>query len=64
MRIARSESCLNVPCAVRPWKPPSRLAAGKAKRLAIGACVRKHPHLCFGVVKTRGPYSLDYALPA
>jgi hypothetical protein len=32
--------------------------------LAIGACVRKHPHLCFGVVKTRGPYSLDYALPA
>lgn len=40
------------------------LAAGKAKMSAIGACMRKLVHLCFGVIKTRRPYSLDYALPA
>jgi transposase len=38
------------------------LAAGKSKMAAIGACMRKLVHLCFGVVKTRQPYRLDYAL--
>lgn len=38
------------------------LAAGKAKMAAIGACMRKLVHLCFGVIKTRQPYQPDYAV--
>jgi transposase len=37
------------------------LAAGKAKMSAIGACMRKLVHLCFGVIKTQLPYRSDYA---
>jgi len=38
--------------------------AGKAKMAAIGACMRKLVHLCFGILKTRQPYRSDYALCA
>jgi transposase len=37
------------------------LAAGKTKMSALGACMRKVVHLCFGVLKTRQPYRPDYA---
>lgn len=37
------------------------LAAGKTKMSAIGACMRKVVHLCFGVLKTRQVYRPDYA---
>ncbi|HAP27266.1 MAG TPA: IS110 family transposase, partial [Achromobacter sp.] len=37
------------------------LAAGKTKMSAIGACMRKVVHLCFGVLKTRQAYRPDYA---
>ena len=40
------------------------LASGKAKMAEISACMRKLVHLCFGVLKTRQPYRLDYALTA
>ena len=38
--------------------------AGKAKMAAIGACMRKLVHLCFGVLKTGQPYRADYARSA
>ncbi|MEB6665290.1 IS110 family transposase, partial [Achromobacter dolens] len=31
------------------------------KMSALGACMRKVVHLCFGVLKTRQPYRPDYA---
>ncbi|MGW6454304.1 transposase, partial [Isoptericola sp. NPDC055063] len=37
------------------------LAAGKSKMSALGACMRKVVHLCFGVLKTRQPYRPDSA---
>ena len=37
------------------------LAKGKAKMAAIGAAMRKLVHLCFGVLKTRTPYQINYA---
>lgn len=40
------------------------LARGKAKMAAIGACMRKLVHLCFGVLKTQQPYRSDSALVA
>lgn len=40
------------------------LAAGKAKMSAIGACMRKLVHLCFGVIKTREPYRFDFPVTA
>lgn len=33
------------------------LANGKAKMAALGACMRKLVHICFGVLKTQTPYS-------
>ena len=40
------------------------LAAGKTKMSAIGACMRKVVHLCFGVLKTRQAYRPDYTFSA
>lgn len=40
------------------------LATGKTKMSAIGACMRKVVHLCFGVLKTRQAYRPDYAFSA
>jgi transposase len=40
------------------------LAAGKTKMSALGACMRKLAHLCFGVLKTRQAYRPDYAFSA
>lgn len=37
------------------------LARGKSKMSALGAAMRKLVHLCFGVLKTRLPYQLNYA---
>jgi transposase len=37
---------------------------GKAKKVALGAAMRKLVHLCFGVLKTRQSYQPDYATPA
>ena len=37
------------------------LGAGKAKMAAIGACMRKLVHLCFGVFKNKMPYCPNYA---
>lgn len=37
------------------------LAKGKAKRAALGAAMRKLVHLCFGVLKSRQPYSPTHA---
>lgn len=37
------------------------VAKGKAKMAAIGAAMRKLAHLCFGVLKTRMPYQVNYA---
>lgn len=36
------------------------LNKGKAKMCALGAAMRKLVHLCFGVIKTRQPYQVDY----
>ncbi|GHT91684.1 hypothetical protein FACS1894116_00630 [Betaproteobacteria bacterium] len=36
------------------------LAKGKSKMSAIGAAMRKLVHLCFGVLKTRTPYQVNY----
>lgn len=36
------------------------LAKGKTKMAAIGAAMRKLVHLCFGVLKTRKPYQVNY----
>lgn len=40
------------------------LARGKSKMSALGAAMRKLVHLCFGVLKTRLPYQLNYAKSA
>lgn len=40
------------------------VASGKAKMSALGAVMRKLVHLCFGVLKTRQPYRIDYFSPA
>lgn len=37
------------------------LMKGKSKMSALGAAMRKLVHLCFGVMKTRQPYSAVYA---
>ncbi|CAK0745422.1 transposase [Gammaproteobacteria bacterium] len=37
------------------------LAKGKCKMSALGAAMRKLVHLCFGVLKTRTPYRVDYS---
>jgi len=37
-------------------------ANGKSKMSALGAVMRKLAHICFGVLKTRIPYQLDYAV--
>lgn len=36
------------------------LARGKSKMSALGACMRKLVHLCFGVLKTQKNYQADY----
>jgi transposase len=36
-------------------------ARGKSAMSALGACMRKLVHLCFGVLKTRRPYDENYA---
>lgn len=52
------------------WNPhiralKERLAAkGKTPMAIVGAAMRKLAHLCFGVLKTRTKYSLDYVQPA
>jgi transposase len=38
------------------------LAKGKSKMAALGAAMRKLVHLCFGVLKTRQPYSPTFAI--
>ena len=38
------------------------LARGKSKMAALGAAMRKLVHLCFGVLKTRKPYQVNYAI--
>jgi len=38
------------------------LAKGKSKMAALGAAMRKLVHLCFGVLKTRQPYSPVHAI--
>ena len=35
---------------------------GKTKMSALGAAMRKLVHLCFGVLKTREPYQVNYAI--
>jgi transposase len=35
---------------------------GKTKMPALGAAMRKLVHLCFGVLKTREPYQVNYAI--
>jgi transposase len=37
------------------------IANGKCKMAALGASMRKLVHLCFGVLKTKTPYSPEYA---
>src|SRR5262249_8944053 len=37
------------------------LARGKTKMAALGAAMRKLVHLCFGVLKSRQPYSPTYS---
>lgn len=55
--------------AVR-WNPPvkalyERLTSkGKPKKVALGAVMRKLVHLCFGVLKTREPWSENYVATA
>ncbi len=39
-------------------------ARGKAAMSALGACMRKLVHLCFGVLKTRVPYDENYGKTA
>jgi transposase len=36
------------------------LARGKSKMSALGACMRKLVHLCFGVLKTQKNYQAEY----
>ncbi|AIW94843.1 IS110-like element IS1663 family transposase [Bordetella pertussis] len=38
------------------------LKAGKSKKAALGAAMRKLVHLCFGVLKNRIPYQPNYAM--
>ncbi|ETH93062.1 transposase [Bordetella pertussis STO1-CHOC-0019] len=38
------------------------LKAGKSKKAALGAAMRKQVHLCFGVLKNRIPYQPNYAM--
>ncbi|CCN16263.1 transposase for IS1663 [Bordetella bronchiseptica MO211] len=40
------------------------LKAGKSKKAALGAAMRKLVHLCFGVLKNRIPYQPNYAMNA
>lgn len=40
------------------------LAKGKTKMTALGAAMRKLVHLCFGVLKSRQPYSPTHAINA
>jgi len=40
------------------------LKAGKSKKAALGAAMRKLVHLCFGVLKNRTPYQPNYAMNA
>lgn len=52
------------------WNPPVRamyerlIAKGKPKKVALCAVMRKLVHLCFGVLKTREPWSENYAATA
>ncbi|WP_370634206.1 transposase [Pantoea sp. DY-5] len=52
------------------WNPPVKamyerlIARGKPNKVALGAVMRKLVHLCFGVLKTRKPWSENYAATA
>jgi len=35
------------------------LAADKTKMFALGAAMRKLVHICYGVIKNRGPYHVQ-----
>ncbi len=40
------------------------LKKGKTKMTALGACMRKLVHLCFGVIKNQTPYDQHYLITA